>query len=63
MPMKSPQPFVSPYRNTVSMGKVAQMLSIPRREVRRLVQQGKLPFAEIQGRIRIPASDVKSFKP
>ncbi len=56
--MKPTGPTAGPkanlYQGTVSLGHLAKLWHLPRRAVRRLVQQGRLPFVQIAGKIRVP---------
>ena len=61
MPMRPPGHGQSPFRGTVSLSRAARLWNLPRREVRRLVQQGKLPFIQVMGRIRVPRSVLSEF--
>ena len=62
MPMKSPRSTVTAYSDTLSLGGVAKMLHLPRREVRRLVGKTKLPFMEVRGQIRVPRNAVEQLR-
>lgn len=61
--MKSPGRFSHMYDETISLQRLARQWNMPRREVRRLIQKGKLPFVEIAGQIRIPTDQVPKVVP
>lgn len=46
----------------VSLTAAARRAGVPRREVRRLVQRGKLPFVQVRGQIRVPTSAVRKLR-
>lgn len=52
---------MSDYEQTISLQRLARKWHMPRRQVRRLVQKGKLPFVEIDGQIRVPID--KAIRP
>lgn len=43
-----------PFSGSVSLSAAASGWGVPRREVRRMAATGRLPFVQIQGRIRLP---------
>ena len=51
------------YEQTISLQRLARKWHIPRREVRRLIQQGKLPFVEVVGQIRVPVDQARGSEP
>lgn len=57
--MKPPRTKTGPYQETLSLGALAKRWRLPRRQVRRLIQQGRLGFVEVQGRIRVPLSEAE----
>ncbi len=58
---KTPNPTFARLTDAVSLGTVARKVGIPRREVRRLIQRGKLPFVQVRGQIRVPRTAMKSL--
>lgn len=57
--MKKPAATPAEFHETVSLKRLAGAWDMPRRQVRRLVQQGRLPFVEVMGQIRVPANQAK----
>jgi excisionase family DNA binding protein len=41
---------------------VAQRWQVPRRVVRRLLQQGQLPFEQVAGQLRVPLGAVQEYE-
>ncbi len=60
--MKPAGPATGPFKGTVSLGHLAKLWHLPRRAVRRLVQQGRLPFVQIAGKIRVPTEHARKPK-
>lgn len=60
-PMKSPAPRESSdgYEETYSLTHLAHRWGVTRREIRQLLQIGELPFVQIDGQLRVPASAVR----
>ena len=56
--MKPPRKPSVTFGDTFSLGALARRWRVPRREVRRLLQEGKVPFVEIEGRLRVPKREV-----
>lgn len=59
---KSPAQTFERLTGAASLTTVARRTGLPRREVRRLVQRGKLPFVQVKGQIRVPQSAVKEMR-
>lgn len=59
---KSPSESFQKLTGAVSLSAAARRTGIPRREVRRLVQEGKAPFVQVRGQICIPAKTVQALK-
>ncbi len=51
------------YEQTISLQRLARKWQIPRRQVRRLIQKGKLPFIEVAGQIRVPIDKARDSRP
>ncbi|TWT36187.1 hypothetical protein KOR34_10880 [Posidoniimonas corsicana] len=58
---KSPSESFQQLTGAVSLGAVARRTGLPRRQVRRLVQQGQLPFVQVRGQICVPAKAVREL--
>lgn len=62
-PMKKPRnDSYQQLTGAVSLATVARRAGLPRREVRRLIQLGKLPFVQVRGQIRVPRSDADRLR-
>jgi len=63
-PMKRPVELdeQSDFHDSCSLTHLAHRWGVSRREVRRLLQQGKLPFVEVLRQLRVPRSAVESFE-
>jgi len=63
-PMKRPAKphLTSEFSSSFSLSQVAHRWHLTRREVRRLLQHGKLPFQQVCGQIRIPQQAVLTFE-
>lgn len=59
--MKAPRSDAGPFAGSVSLGSLSRRLGVPRRRLRRLVAEGRTPFVQIAGRIRIPNEAVGRF--
>ena len=62
--MKSPSKLISdsPLKNSHSLTHLAHRWGVSRRDVRQLLQQGKLPFIQFMGQLRVPDSAVSRFE-
>jgi excisionase family DNA binding protein len=60
--MKRPAPHDDEPSPSLSLAQLARRWHVPRREVRRLLQQGTLPFEEIRGRLRVPLDSVHQYE-
>lgn len=58
---KSPSESFQQLTGAVSLSAAARRTGIPRREVRRMVQQGRLPFVQVRGQICVPAKAVREL--
>lgn len=63
-PMKCPASREDVFETdrTVTLTHLAKQWDVPRRKVRRLLQTRKLPFVQVAGQIRVPASVVRTFE-
>lgn len=63
-PMKSPphHDVADEQEESITLTHLAQRWHVSRREVRRLLQSGKLPFEEVAGQIRVPLAAVLVFE-
>lgn len=63
-PMKSPSHRTpsAALAETMSLTHLARRWEITRREVRQLLQNGDLPFEQIDGQLRVPTSAVRRFE-
>jgi len=61
-PMKSPasQETLSGLEDSITLTHLAQRWKVSRREVRRLLQVGELPFVQVAGQIRVPVEAVQA---
>ncbi len=58
-PMKSPIHQES-LEDSITLTHLAQRWEVSRREVRRLLQIGELPFVQVSGQIRVPLAAVRA---
>lgn len=61
-PMKRPTRHGKDPAPTLSLQQIAVRWAVPRREVRRLLQHGELPFEQICGRLRVPLDSLRQFE-
>lgn len=61
-PMKRPTHHGKESSSTLSLQQVAARWAVPRREVRRLLQHGDLPFEQVRGRLRVPLEAVRHYE-
>jgi len=61
-PMKRPAQHDKDPAPTLSLQQIAARWAVPRREVRRLLQHGDLPFEQICGRLRVPLAAVRRYE-
>ena len=63
-PMKSPSHRLTnaKFAESMSLTHLAHRWEISRREVRHLLQNGELPFEQIDGQLRVPTSAVKKYE-
>ena len=63
-PMKSParRPAADAGQDTYSLPQLARRWEVSQRAVRQLLQQGFLPFVQIEGRLRVPVTAAEKFK-
>jgi len=61
-PMKSPTNQETPagLENSITLTHLARRWGVTRREVRRLLQIGELPFVQVAGQIRVPTDAVRA---
>jgi len=61
-PMKSPihHEAQEGLEESITLTHLAQRWGVSRREVRRLLQIGELPFVQVSGQIRVPMAAVRS---
>jgi len=61
-PMKSPthQEAQESLEESITLTHLAQRWDVSRREVRRLLQIGELPFVQVEGQIRVPVAAVRA---
>jgi len=61
-PMKSPthQEAAEGLEESITLTHLAQRWEVSRREVRRLLQIGELPFVQVAGQIRVPMAAVRA---
>jgi hypothetical protein len=48
--------------SSVSLDALARRWSVRRRDVRRLLQRGELPFEQVRGRLRVPLDSVRLYE-
>ncbi len=60
-PMKRPARHAERSQN-MSLDELARRWSLRRRNVRRLLQRGELPFEQIRGRLRVPLDSVRHYE-
>jgi excisionase family DNA binding protein len=61
-PMKRPMRHGKDLAPTLSLQQLADRWAVPRREVRRLLQRGDLPFEQVCGRLRVPLDRVQLYE-
>ena len=63
-PMKSPAHHAvsSALADTMSLTHLAHRWEMSRREVRQLLQSGRLPFEEVEGQLRVPREAVMRYE-
>lgn len=63
-PMKSPSKLIgdSALENSHSLTHLAHRWGVSRRDVRQLLEQGKLPFIQFMGQLRVPEYAVRRFE-
>jgi excisionase family DNA binding protein len=61
-PMKRPTHHGIEPVASLSLQQIAARWSVPRREVRRLLQRGHLPFEQVRGRLRVPLDSVQHYE-
>ena len=63
-PMKCPahRDLADDLDDSFTLTHLAHRWHVSRRDVRRLLQTGKLPFVQVSGQIRVPVSAVRSFE-
>jgi excisionase family DNA binding protein len=61
-PMKRPAGQDADVASSLSLQQVARRWSVPRRVVRRLLQQGELPFEQVRGQLRVTLRDVRHYE-
>lgn len=61
-PMKRPTHHGKDPTPSLSLQQLASRWAVPRREVRRLLQHGDLPFEQIRGRLRVPLDSVRLYE-
>jgi len=61
-PMKSPTNHEAPadLEDSITLTHLARRWKVSRREVRRLLQIGELPFVQVAGQIRVPVDAVRA---
>jgi excisionase family DNA binding protein len=57
---KPPRESFQQLSGALSLATVARRVGVPRREIRRMIQHGKLPFVQVLGQIRVPRSAIES---
>jgi len=60
--MKRPAQHDEKSEPSLSLLQVARRWGASRRHIRRLLQQGKLPFEQIRGRLCIPLQSVRKYE-
>jgi excisionase family DNA binding protein len=61
-PMKRPTDHGIKPAPSLSLQQIAARWAVPRREVRRLLQRGHLPFEQVRGRLRVPLDSVRLYE-
>lgn len=61
MPPMRP-PTTSTSRRSLPLDQVARRWHVARRNVRRLLQQGRLPFEQVNGKLRVPLEAVRRYE-
>lgn len=61
MPPMKPPASKEP-RRSLPLGMVARRWGVPRRNVRRLLQRGRLPFEQVNGQLRVPLIAVRKYE-
>ena len=63
-PMKSPSNHEPPegMEDSVTLIHLAKRWKVSRREIRRLLQTGELPFVQVEGQIRVPVEAVLAME-
>ena len=59
-PMKRPahgQTGMDPF-DSYSLTHLARLFHVTRRQIRRMLRQGELPFVQVRGQIRVPRSAI-----
>lgn len=61
-PMKSPSHHEPPegLEDSITLTHLARRWEVSRREIRRLLQIGELPFVQVEGQIRVPVDAVQA---
>ena len=63
-PMKSPadRNRADEIEQTFSLTHLAHRWKVPRKVIRHLLQDGELPFSQVNGQLRIPASSIRKIE-
>ena len=62
-PMKSPSKHIHDHdEENYTLTHLAHRWGVSRREIRRLLQEGKLPFVQILGQLRVPVEAVRRYE-
>ena len=63
-PMKCPtrQEPVDEFERSYSLTHLARRWGVSRRDIRRRLQQGQLPFVEVLGQLRVPIPAVRRYE-
>ena len=59
-PMK--RPAQHPETNSLTLESVARRWGLSRREIRKLLQAGQLPFEQVRGQLRIPLTAIQKYE-